>query len=228
MAEEGNLLSDELLAILFAMVRDYKRGRLTNPTAPRPGSRRQQPGRPPIRVILLEDLPRDGQAEAALTARETTTEIQQVKLRGRVISGTFKLTFEGETTENIQYDATADELRDALLALDAFGEADLEVSKPAPGFWLVSFVGKYLTQDDIELMTATATFEEDLDDLKGPVVTVTERTIWEDTGETETVHEMLEVYDPTPLNQGSIALGQWYPGIGYGVHAAKPLDFSLY
>lgn len=57
-----------------------------------------------------------------------TSEVQTVTLSGSPDGGTFTLTYRGETTSDIAYDATAEEIETALEALSTVNSGDITVS----------------------------------------------------------------------------------------------------
>lgn len=59
------------------------------------------------------------------TASTMQNEVQQVAITGTPTGGTFTLTFDGQTTGNIDFDATAAEVKTALVALSNLTAADL-------------------------------------------------------------------------------------------------------
>jgi hypothetical protein len=63
--------------------------------------------------------------------------------------GTFTLTYEGQTTGNLDYDATASEVQAALAALSTIGTNKVEVTGPAGGPWEVQL------KKDASPLTAT-------------------------------------------------------------------------
>ena len=180
--------------------------------------------RPPIWAILLEDLESGMTADVTVLRKITTHEIQHVKLRGEPNGGTFKLSFDPdgsslETTAAIEWDATADELKAALVALDAFSDDDLEVGD-LPGLWLVEFIGKY-AGIDVPLMTVAD------DSVNGfAQLVVIAGSQWEDTGEVEIVEVVLPLGSPTPLVAGAMVAADFYSGAGYCVKAAECRNFN--
>jgi len=56
-------------------------------------------------------------------------EVQQLFIQSAVTSGTFTLSFEGETTAPLPYNASSSEVREALEALTAIGTGNLEVEE---------------------------------------------------------------------------------------------------
>jgi RHS repeat-associated protein len=67
--------------------------------------------------------------------------VQQVTLTGSPTGGTFKLTFNGQTTAPIAYNATAAAVQSALQSLPSIGSGNALVAGPTGGPWLVRFAG---------------------------------------------------------------------------------------
>jgi hypothetical protein len=78
-------------------------------------------------------------------------ELQLVDVDG-ASAGTFTLTFDGQTTGNIAFDASASTLKTALEALSNIGLDDVSVTKPAADQWQVEFKND-LGQQNVALMT---------------------------------------------------------------------------
>lgn len=72
-----------------------------------------------------------------------TNQVQQVSL-GPVTSGTFTITFLGQTTAAIAYNASAATIQAALVALSNVNPGDVIVSGgPAPGTFWIEYTGQY-------------------------------------------------------------------------------------
>lgn len=101
------------------------------------------------------------------------SEVQTIAITGSPTGGTFTLTFSGQTTAAIAYNATAAQVQTALEALSNIDPGDVAVSGgPLPGTSVVvTFGGQYLS-DDIAQMTATGSFTGGT----SPAVTVTTTT----------------------------------------------------
>lgn len=84
-----------------------------------------------------------------------TNETQTVTVTGSPTGGTFTLTFSGQTTAAIAYNATAATVQSALEALSNIAPGDVTVTGAAGGPYTVVFGGAYLS-DDVTQMTATA------------------------------------------------------------------------
>lgn len=109
-------------------------------------------------------------------AFETVTrqdEVQNVAITGTPTGGTFTLTFLGQTTTGIAYNATAAAVQTALLALSNLDTGDVTVTGgPGPATpWVVTFGGAY---DNLSVPQMTAT--SSLTGGTTPTVTVTTTT----------------------------------------------------
>lgn len=85
------------------------------------------------------------------------SEVQTVTVTGSPTGGTYTLTFSGQTTAAIPYNATAAQVKTALENLSNVNVGDVAVSGgPHPGTAIVvTFGGQYLS-DDVAQMTATS------------------------------------------------------------------------
>lgn len=118
----------------------------------------------------------------------STNEVQTITITGGTpTSGTFRLTYDGQQTAVIDFDATAAEVQSALEALSNIAPGDVACSGgPLPGAGIaVEFRGN-LRQTNVALMTATDTF--DIGE-----VTVTETT----PGVTPTAIELIPILPET-------------------------------
>lgn len=84
-------------------------------------------------------------------------EVQTVTITGSPTGGNFKLTFYGQQTANIAYNAAAADVLAALEALTKIGEDNVTVTGSAGGPYTVTFVGD-LELTSLQLMTASHTF----------------------------------------------------------------------
>jgi hypothetical protein len=87
------------------------------------------------------------------------SEVQTVTITGGPTGGTYTLTFSGQTTAAIPYNATAAQVKTALEALSNVNPGDVAVSggpHPATAV-VVTFGGQYLS-DDVAQMTASGSF----------------------------------------------------------------------
>lgn len=230
----GVLLKQKLAEDLRDLLRDSRRDPPSSTTHLPPGPG----GRPPIRGILLEDLVDGGEADCAVTERVTTNETQEVEIVGDAVSGgTFKLTYKGQTTTAIPFNATAAQMQTALQALPAIGANNVTVTLGKgtftnddtqaqtlafPGLWLIQFAGSLAGQTNLPLLTATPSLQG------GPaVINISPTTHWADTGVVETMNAIIPVGTPTPMRAGAVASGIWYPGIGYGCIACECRQFTV-
>ncbi|MEV4975523.1 hypothetical protein [Streptomyces scopuliridis] len=88
----------------------------------------------------------------------TTSEVQTVTVTGTPTGGTYTLTFSGQTTAGIPYNATAAQVKSALEALSNINPGDVATGGgPHPGTAVtVTFGGQY-SGDNVAQMTASAT-----------------------------------------------------------------------
>lgn len=88
-----------------------------------------------------------------------TNEVQTITITGTPTGGTFTLAYDGDSTGNIAYNATAAAVRTALAALDGLSEDSIAVTGgPGPGTpYVVTFVGP-LGGQDVALLTGTDAF----------------------------------------------------------------------
>ncbi|MEW2267812.1 hypothetical protein [Streptomyces sp. NPDC047868] len=86
-----------------------------------------------------------------------TSEVQTVTITGTPTGGTYTLTWSGQTTAGIPYNATAAQVQAALEALSNIEVGDVIVSGgPHPGTVVtVTFAGRYMGDDQAQ-MTASA------------------------------------------------------------------------
>lgn len=87
-----------------------------------------------------------------------TNEVQTVTVTGEPGGGTFTLTFAGQTTSAIAYNATAAAVEDALEALSNVDEGDVSVSGSAGGPYTLTFAeqGQYGGQNVAQLTASGA------------------------------------------------------------------------
>jgi hypothetical protein len=104
---------------------------------------------------------------------QLTNEVQSIAITGAPVGGTFTLTFDGETTDDIAYNASAAAVKTALTALSNVGNGDVATSGGAlpTSPVVVTFQGD-LENADVPQMTATGTFTGGT----SPAVTVTTTT----------------------------------------------------
>jgi hypothetical protein len=85
------------------------------------------------------------------TSTAGTNEVQTVSLTGVPTGGTFTLSFGGQTTAPIAFDAIAATVQAALQALSTIGAGNATVTGTGP--WIVTFAGA-LAKTNVALMTA--------------------------------------------------------------------------
>lgn len=84
-------------------------------------------------------------------------EVQSVTITGAPTGGTFTLSFDGDTTAGIAYNAAASAVKTALAALDSVGGAgNVDVTGSTSGPWTVTFKGD-LAGTDVPEMTGDGT-----------------------------------------------------------------------
>jgi hypothetical protein len=93
----------------------------------------------------------------SLTSGTPANEVQTVTITGTPTGGTFTLTFSGQTTAAITYNAIASAVQTALLTLNNLDTGDVTVTGgPGPGTpYVVTFGGNYASTD-VPAMTATS------------------------------------------------------------------------
>lgn len=85
---------------------------------------------------------------------EDKNEVQTVTISGSPTGGTFTLTYSGQTTAGIAFDAAASAVRTALEALSNIGVGDVTVTGSAATAYTVTFTGT-LGATDVDQMTAS-------------------------------------------------------------------------
>lgn len=90
--------------------------------------------------------------------RPANSEVQTVTITGGPTGGTFTLTYSGQTTDPIAYNASADVVQAKLTALSnigSLGSQNVKVTGNSGGPYTVTFMGA-LAGTDVAQMTATA------------------------------------------------------------------------
>ncbi|WP_228981256.1 hypothetical protein [Streptomyces sp. DH12] len=85
-----------------------------------------------------------------------TNEVQTLTVTGGPTGGTFTITFSGQTTAAIAYNATAAAVQTALEALSNVAPGDITVTGNAGGPWTLTFGGQYLGEDVAQVTTTEA------------------------------------------------------------------------
>ncbi len=94
----------------------------------------------------------------------------QIVTPANATGGTFTLTFDGQTTAAIAYNATAATVAAALKALSNIGDNDILVTGNAGGPWTVTFIGA-LAETNVAQLTADATSTTGVNEVQ--LVTIT-------------------------------------------------------
>ncbi len=80
---------------------------------------------------------------STLDLAEGLNETVTISLTGNVIGGSFRITFRGQNSDTIPFNANARDVQSAIVKLKAVDDGDVFVSKPsATAPWVVTFVGK--------------------------------------------------------------------------------------
>lgn len=86
-----------------------------------------------------------------------SNEVETLTVTGGPTGGTFTITFSGQTTAAIAYNATAAAVQTALEALSNVNPGDITVTGNAGGPWTLTFGGQYLGED-VTQVTTTESF----------------------------------------------------------------------
>lgn len=89
--------------------------------------------------------------DVILVIVEGTNEVQRVTLTGSPTGGYFTLTFEGQKTGNIAYNASSMDVKSALESLSNVGAGNVSVSGSAGGPWTVTFQGALGAKNVLEM-----------------------------------------------------------------------------
>lgn len=113
----------------------------------------------PIRATVLSETGTNLMEFFAPHLGVQDNEVQQIAITGSPTGGGFTLTFGGETTATIPYNATAAQVKSALVALSNVNAGDLSTSGGAlPGTPVtVTFKGRY-ADSDVPALTSTDSF----------------------------------------------------------------------
>lgn len=93
-------------------------------------------------------------AREQVTCATTTNEVQTATITGGPTGGTFTLTYGGDTTTPLPYNATAVQVQSALALLSSIGFGNVAVSGSAGGPYTITFKG-VLGATNVPLITAT-------------------------------------------------------------------------
>jgi len=92
--------------------------------------------------------------DISLFSAAGTSEVQTVTITGSPTGGTFTLTYGGQTTAGIAYNAAASAVQSALTALSSIGSGNVAVTGSAGGPYSVTFQGS-LAHTNVAQMTAS-------------------------------------------------------------------------
>jgi hypothetical protein len=152
-----------------------------------------------------------------------TNEVQTVTITGSPTGGTFTLTWSGQTTSGIAYNATAATVRTALEALSNIAPGDVTVTGSAGGPYTVTFGGAYLG-DDIAQMTASGA---SLTGGSSPAVSVSTTTAGGAAGASDGTQVFAGLlFTETAFNPGSTKCGAALMVHGDVAMAKLPLPFE--
>lgn len=252
MAEEGVLIALSSARELARLLRSSRQ-----PDAAPTGT--TFPGRPLtglVRAVLLEPLYGHGQALAVTCERIRSHELQDVQIVGTVntTTGRFKLSILWErvtyTSDWIAWDATADELLDALTPWTFLVDGDLRVSlgtfdnelvpdeldRPDQPMvlcrWTLAFVADKFLLADVPHVQVSA------DETGSLAIVITHPSSWQEDGEIIQIFEAgLFADSPQSINVGSrrtplpagsaLVVGWCEKAQGYIQAAAEPRKFQI-
>ncbi|WP_033287465.1 hypothetical protein, partial [Streptomyces sp. NRRL F-525] len=86
-----------------------------------------------------------------------SNEVETLTVTGGPTGGTFTITFSGQTTAAIAFNATAAAVQTALEGLSNVNPGDIVVTGNAGGPWTLTFGGQYLGED-VTQVTTTESF----------------------------------------------------------------------
>lgn len=233
------LLSETDAARISRVVSAFERGFGRNaktPVQPQAASAQS------VLAILLEDLPGDSEAQACICRYEPNNSVQSVTLIGGFVEQ-IKLGFRQKTTDQTVYTApiqiqtagTAKAIKDALTALDAIGQDDVDVQFGTFGYngrtyetgrWFVEWTGQYAGRQ-LPLLLGQVKYQGQ-DGFQGPTITHPIQVAYTRTvpqWELITVYSALPLPEPTPLRAGAKVVCTQIAGIGYVVTAAEARDY---
>ena len=228
MAADGIIPSENAFGRIAETVRAYE-------NTPRNSPPRRPPHfpapRPPIRVVLLENLDAAETAQAAVCQFVEDNAVQRIAMRGVPVAGTFTLAFGDETSGvsgvsgPIEWDARAADLKKAIVdAIDGIENDDIKVydftATTSTGLWYVEFTGKFAGRTDLSPLSLAS------EELTGVATVEIGKTTWRDSGRRETVREMIGVGSPTPLVAGAAGIAVWFHRAGYGLTSVEARDYD--
>lgn len=105
-------------------------------------------------TILAKNARNQYQRYQGAGSGSSANEVQTATVTGSPTGGTFTLTFGGETTNPIAYNAAAATVQAELLDFDVFNPGDLTVTGSAGGPYTVTFGGDFAATD-VDALTAS-------------------------------------------------------------------------
>jgi hypothetical protein len=227
-------LTQDSVRRLHRQLKRAERGEFNNP--PRRGNPHVPRDPHPRVVMLLEDCASGDRAECAVLVEVESTETQIVGFLGQPVSGTFKLSFDGQQTEALAYDVTAEQMQTALGALSSISPGDVIVEM-GPGAsvgnrgiyrWLVSFTGQYEGSNVSELVaTNVDLLVEGAFESADALIEVRSLPDLEDTGETIDCLCVVPLPTAVTLHAGAIAIAVFVPSFGYVFNAVECRDCEI-
>lgn len=210
-------------------------GAFDNP--PKRSTRKPRREPTPRVVMLLEDCESGDRAEAAILVEVESTETQLVEVCGTPYSGTFKLQFDEETTAELAYNITAEDLQEALEELDNIDPGDVRVEM-GPGSetgddviyrWLIHFTGQYEGEDVPELVPTEVDIQgQGAFSIVRLDVEVRSRPDLEDTGDTLNALCVVPLPPGMKIYAGSIGVVLSVPSFGYCLITVECHDCGAY
>lgn len=112
-----------------------------------------------VSEIVTVPLCADGSvgAREQITCTSFTNEVQTATISGGPTGGTFTLTYRGDTTTALPYNASAAAVASALAALPSIGSGNVSVSGSAGGPYVITFQG-LLAATNVPMITASGSF----------------------------------------------------------------------
>ena len=154
----------------------------------------------------------------AVTVQNKTNEVQTVTITGAPSGGNFTLTFNGNTTANIAFNAAASAVQSALVALSGVGSGQVAVTGSNGGPYTVEFTGTLALANQPQMTASGAGLTG------GTTPGVTVATIW-DGHDWTTITTGFTLYYPGGFVIFNAPLGS--SGSACRIHAGNYLTISL-
>lgn len=198
------------------LMRDFRAGKLhASPTGTHAVRQTESPG--PVVVCLMGNLDTGGTVDAVKLQYNNEVDGVDLQVLGATtgLNNTFRVNFEGQTTEPIPYLANAQEFGQILY--DLIGDILIDVtianvleSGYVPMRWRIALQPKSAEPGDTSHWNISVQSNF-----------LVSRNHWHGTPEIVQVHSAIPVGSPTPLRAGSQAACLHFPGAGYGVIACE-------